>query len=479
MMARLRAFLCWGLLAAALSVSGPAAGEQRALLVGIATYKNPQVNLGSKEKDLDRILDILTRHWDFRRDEISVLQDARATKRNILRTFRSWLIDSTRPGDRVVFYYSGHGSQVPDRNGDEKDGQDETLSPHDTGVESKQLTNQVTDDEVHGLLAQLEGRSVTLIIDSCHSGTISRAFASQAEASEHRVRTIIPPSAAAVSRGAVEANRVEEAFVRASSPAIVWSAATAGQLSYENGGEGTFTKAFWEGSAGRRADRNANGVVTNAELLDYTRGETQKYCQASETCRRLGFTPQLEAPAAAMVVPFVPIGASPATQAEAVTDSVGGGNEAGLTLEMLPSAKVRLGEPVKFRLTGKKAGWLVLLDVNAAGQVVQIFPNDIATNHGSDGKIRAGEPLTIPDPYYGFEFTASEPAGKGTLVAIVTEDQVALEELLKPHGNLEPIADPSAYMAALAQKLRSIWTGEQANRELRWSMTELPYEIVR
>ena len=41
------------------------------------------------------------------------------------------LIDATQPGDTVLVYYSGHGSQWPDLNGDEPDRVDEAIVPYD------------------------------------------------------------------------------------------------------------------------------------------------------------------------------------------------------------------------------------------------------------------------------------------------------------------------------------------------------------
>jgi hypothetical protein len=126
-------------------------------------------------QDVANAAKILANLWKFKSDEISILRDERATKRNILRTFRSWLIDSTKPGDRVVFYYSGYGGQVPDRNDNEKDGLDETLSAYDTMADGRLRTGQITDDEIRELISQLNDWDVTLIIDSCHSGAVSRS----------------------------------------------------------------------------------------------------------------------------------------------------------------------------------------------------------------------------------------------------------------------------------------------------------------
>lgn len=69
-------------------------------------------------------------------------------------------------GDSFLLTYSGHGGQVPDINGDEIDGADETLCLFD---------GQLLDDELDRLLAGFgAGVRVILVSDSCHSGTVIR-----------------------------------------------------------------------------------------------------------------------------------------------------------------------------------------------------------------------------------------------------------------------------------------------------------------
>ncbi len=64
-----------------------------------------------------------------------------------------------RPEDTLVFFFSGHGNQVADRDGDERDGQDETI----VFVDGPML-----DDEVARML-QGPGREF-VALDSCYSG---------------------------------------------------------------------------------------------------------------------------------------------------------------------------------------------------------------------------------------------------------------------------------------------------------------------
>jgi len=72
-----------------------------------------------------------------------------------------------QPGDLFLLTYSGHGGQLPDRNSDESDAQDETWVLFD---------GEIIDDEIHLALSKLkQGVRVLMFSDSCHSGTVSKA----------------------------------------------------------------------------------------------------------------------------------------------------------------------------------------------------------------------------------------------------------------------------------------------------------------
>jgi hypothetical protein len=78
-------------------------------------------------------------------------------------------------GDLFLCTYSGHGGQVPDRNGeDEEDRSDETWVAYD---------RQIVDDELYALWGRFApGARIFVLSDSCHSGTVTRDI--QAEVPE-------------------------------------------------------------------------------------------------------------------------------------------------------------------------------------------------------------------------------------------------------------------------------------------------------
>ena len=152
----------------------------RALLVGVNAYQVKGINPtpGAIEDALAIGKLIQEKGW-FAPQEIKTLTGEQATAANIEREFREWLIRGTSPGDRVFFLYSGHGTQTPDDDGDERrsdpaDDQDEAIAPYDVNVSERRLVNIIRDDQFNDWLGRLGGRSIVMVFDSCNSGTVSR-----------------------------------------------------------------------------------------------------------------------------------------------------------------------------------------------------------------------------------------------------------------------------------------------------------------
>lgn len=137
-----------------------------ALCIGINNYPGTHMDLQGCVNDAnDWAAELAARGFG-----VTKLLDAQATKAAMVDGIET-LIGGAVSGDLVVITYSGHGTYVPDLNGDEIDGLDEGLCPYDlqTGGEA------LLDDEIHELFnARKAGVRLVLISDSCHSGTVTR-----------------------------------------------------------------------------------------------------------------------------------------------------------------------------------------------------------------------------------------------------------------------------------------------------------------
>lgn len=161
--------------------------RKKALLVGINKY-DPKLDndLRGCVNDTETIYSLLINKFKFDPANIRVLVDERATKKGILERLE-WLLDKHKAGDELVFYYSGHGSQVRDRDGDELDDQlDEILCPHDLNWD-----DPLTDDYLGMLFKQIpEGVYLTMLCDACHSGTITKSIS---DIHRTKSKSILPP----------------------------------------------------------------------------------------------------------------------------------------------------------------------------------------------------------------------------------------------------------------------------------------------
>lgn len=109
-----------------------------------------------------------------------------AHKTDVLDHLRG-LVSRAGFADRIVFQYSGHGTWVPDRDGDEADGRDEALVM--AGLTRDDL---ITDDELQQVFSELRyGAGALILSDSCHSGTVSR-FTETPPPTEHVTRFLSP-----------------------------------------------------------------------------------------------------------------------------------------------------------------------------------------------------------------------------------------------------------------------------------------------
>lgn len=135
-----------------------------AMCVGINDYPGTGSDLSGCVNDANDWAQELGR----RNFEVAKLLDGEAKKAAIVEGLRATL-GRARAGDVVVFTYSGHGTWVPDDDGDEPDHRDEALCPHDVAK------GPLLDDELHDLFAdRARGVRVVFVSDSCHSGTVAK-----------------------------------------------------------------------------------------------------------------------------------------------------------------------------------------------------------------------------------------------------------------------------------------------------------------
>jgi hypothetical protein len=155
--------------------------RRTALLVGI-NYRGTADELNGCYNDVVNVATYLRTVLGYAPSAITMLTDGNRgstfpasvapTRQNILAGL-SALVAGMVAGDEAVFHYSGHGTLVRDRNGDEVSGLDSCLCPLDYNAPASAGGGVITDDEIRALLVNRVPRGARLyvILDCCHNGT--------------------------------------------------------------------------------------------------------------------------------------------------------------------------------------------------------------------------------------------------------------------------------------------------------------------
>jgi Domain of unknown function (DUF4384) len=110
-------------------------------------------------------------------------------------------------------------------------------------------------------------------------------------------------------------------------------------------------------------------------------------------------------------------------------------NPAGVSVDLIPRLEVAAGSKIGFHIATKKAGHLVLLTVDPAGKLTQIFPDPAGPTHGvrdATNLVTPRRPLILPQvgtPYAGFEFVADRSTGIAVVVALLSDKPVQVVDL--------------------------------------------------
>jgi hypothetical protein len=154
-----------------------ARGEDRALLIGVGRYAQFEEKLNGVSLDIGMMREFV-HLMGFKSHEIKVLEHEHASAAKVYNAIENWLINGVGPDDRVLFYFSGHGSQIPDENDDEDDQFDEVLLLYDTALAEKRgqqtLNGVLLDDHLNHMLARMKSRNILVILDACHSGSATK-----------------------------------------------------------------------------------------------------------------------------------------------------------------------------------------------------------------------------------------------------------------------------------------------------------------
>ena len=490
-----------------------------------------QKNLTGAVFDAQTFVTLLKTQFHVAGDDIHLLLDTQASHDAILREFETFLIDGSAPGDRVFFYFAGHGSAI--RIIDPDTGVSRLTSSIVPADASGELTRQPPDVkglilgiQIRRLLDRIRDRTVMVVSDSCQSGSISRGIGQGLVVPPNlRVRTLTPAGAIGMTRQAFEADTtmrreakangrilsiepapsppsgatsVSEVQTSAPGSLSVWSAATTDQVTFDlvDRPGGVFTQSFADGLRDKKAD-TSGGTVTAGALLNFVRDQAKGFCKSAGAACSAGLTPQLVSSPIYLTEPIVElpivkldgsvsghIVASSSSEtsgqvtADKLTSLLRHTNDFDLHVDVLPGTVIPLGEKIQFKITSAQSGKVAVFDESPDGSLTQLFPNRRTDRIGT---IRAHTPLTIPDAFWGVQFTARPPTGAGSLLVLVGEDGMDLGKATSGSLDFKPLVQTSRLLQVIAAEVQKPVvspTLDEPTREARWAFARIPYRIV-
>lgn len=531
------------LLTAGLSTPRHAIAQDRALIVVIDRYADARIaDLPNKlaENDAAVIEKLLTEKLGYKPDDIKVLRNEQATRDAILAAFDGWLNPRDRNGKkkktvhlkgldesgalakksrkkkkkkkakwkpppktyRSYFYFAGLGYTQPDSNGDEIDGHDETLIPYDAEMRFSEgkaaIKGMIADDEIENALIAFKHRNATLVLDTSHSGVVTRNLnlagkttaRMRAARADNAVRSI-------ATEDWLTLHKAEGPFADIKIPAgslKVWSAASATQTALIAGQDdkpnGLFTLLYAEGIATGRADTNANGIISNAELLRHITKGSNAYCQIFRERCEMGLKPRLDPPRAYAHAAWVDRKKVTHRKERELTyerlkDFLAGSEDKNIRIVQTPASPIHVGETgIGYEVITSEPGYVILLNLTEKGELFQLYPNQfqgtaaLAKLH----LVKANTPLVVPEKSYGITLSATEP-GKGHIIAMMTPDPVKFSASVTSRTIASVSSDEAiaVYLAQLSAALNHPTAQDQPGKNTataRWYVSALPYEIL-
>ena len=143
-----------------------------ALLIGI-NYVGTQAQLSGCHNDVLKMKEVLINNYNYSDKNITMLVDKQGfiqpTASNIIAQLNSlFIITSKQKINEIYIHYSGHGTNIIDRDGDETDGKDECIVPVDyikSGI--------ITDDIIYLFLSKIKAveKKIIFVFYSCNSAS--------------------------------------------------------------------------------------------------------------------------------------------------------------------------------------------------------------------------------------------------------------------------------------------------------------------
>jgi metacaspase-1 len=410
-----RTSLAASLGAALLSLATTAFADSRALLIGIGDYEMKDADLPGIDLDIATMKRVAST-MGFKDNEVKVLFDGAATYDGVVRELATWARSGVTNKDKVLIYFSGHGTRIPDANNDEPDGADEVLVLRDSRparVNGRATFEKVLiDDKMAELLAQIPTSNLLVLIDACNSGTATRTLELKNRRlgnSSVAVKYLDYPG---MPRGDGFTLK-NEASAKSNFAAL--AAAQDNEYALATAEGGIFTIGL------ARSIHEAATKKVDLSLAEL-RNEVASYI-AQNTDDRNRYTP-------------VTTGRKDLIEGDLDLIPLAGGNgpvwreqialaQRGKPMQTTSARTTyEVGAEMSFTVQVPVEGYLNVVTVDAQDRTTVLFPNSFT----KDNKVKPGA-FSFPLETMDFQLRASEPLGPSLVVAYLTEQPVSFYEL--------------------------------------------------
>ncbi len=424
----LLSFLLW-LLLMSLAMVSSARGEDRALLIGVGRYAQFDEKLNGVGLDIHMMTEF-AQLLGFKSQAIKVLEDEYASTAKVYSAVENWLIKGVGPQDRVLFYFSGHGSQIPDENNDEKDQFDEVLLLYDVALKEQSrhqtLTGVLVDDDFNTMLARMQSRNILVILDACHSGSATRGLRLNPRSisvndAQVKYFSYSPYIGAAGGGGSFDVLE-SETSVEISDHYVAITACRDDEKTIATAQGSIFTLGL------RQVIRSAAMAGINITPEELQR-RTTKFIREEIQSDAIAFHPQIAGSKKLQQRPLelVPLAEGSGFVSKEMETLVYKSNET--VWIKLNKTCFEIGDALKVSLWIPEPGYLNIISINTNDQATVLFPNQYhissAVNRGK---------LTIPASHMKFEMITDGITGPNQITAFLTKSPINTYE----HGFKTP-----------------------------------------
>lgn len=434
------------LLALLLGWAVQANAESKALIIGVGNYNPelvatiPKVNLRGIDIDVTN-MKVVAKSLGFAESQIKTLLDSQATL-NAIKQGLAWAASGVGAQDRVLVYFSGHGSYISDPSSSSDEPMN-VLTPYDTRYENGTLVNVLKDREFGAMLSKIPAKETFVLVDACESATATSAKGMELLDSTDEVKFLRYPGVENV----IRKNRSRSAFSEDDGDSFVKG--TPGQ----NNWNWTALSAAQNDEPARPSANGSiftNGVVYGIEqgtqqgplsTMNALKDISQRYIE-KQLPRDQVHHPQITGNKQMAAVNLFAKGGSGLSAGSPPPPPPSGNSSpgdpwsdvqslvaaAGYRVELsLNKSTFAMGEAMVITCNVPQEGYLNVVNVSKeTGEVTLIYPNKFTNqNHVSKGRVQ------IPEPGATFALNAVE-AGKSLVAVFVTKES---KNLLK---NFDP-----------------------------------------